>query len=198
MVSVGPMPCPVLMYHDPDGAMPACFQSLSSLALVPDSSAREAKGDFDRAMACSAGTIPAAWETFAGSAGGPTSTKSLCMTASRLAPWPCAMNVCSASGECTSRTSACPRAPRSMAWPDPTATVLTLHLLACSKAGTSVSSNPVSRVLVVVARIIWPLGVAVVEVALPEEPDPQAAVVSIAATSPAALQHRFVTSLSFV
>jgi hypothetical protein len=64
------------------------------------------------------------------------------------------MNACSSAGECTNSASAWPRAPSSMASPEPTASVLTLHSLARSNAGTSVSSRPVSRVLVVVARII--------------------------------------------
>jgi hypothetical protein len=72
------------------------------------------------------------------------------------------MNASSASGECTSSTSAFPFSPIASASPDPTATVFTEHEEAFSKAGTSASSRPESRVLVVVPRIIVPLGVAAV------------------------------------
>src|SRR3954447_1009424 len=173
------MPWPVLRYHEPDGAIPACFQSLSSLALVPESSARDANRALILAIACMAGSMPPASAVLAGSDGGPTSTKSLCITALRVEPWPCCMNFVSASGECTSSTSAWPRAPRSSACPDPTATVLTPHLVAFSKEGTNVSSSPLSRVLVVVPRIIWRLGgVGVDEL----EPEPQPPAATIAAT----------------
>jgi hypothetical protein len=118
------------------------------------------------------------------------------MTALRDEPWPCFMNVCSASGECTRSTSAWPRAPRSSACPEPTATVLTLHLLAFSKAGTKVSSSPVSRVLVVVAMIIWPLA----DVVLVDEPEsePHPATATAAAASIATARRRAVMSLAFV
>jgi hypothetical protein len=86
-----------------------------------------------------------------------------------------------------------------MACPEPTATVLMLHFPLCSNAGTSVSSKPVSRVLVVVASTIWPLGVAVAELLVaPDEPDPQAAVANIPATSTATGQGGLVMSLSSV
>ena len=186
MISVGPMPCPVLRYHGPAGSMPACSQSLSSFAWVPDSSARDANSALDSAIACSACAVSPAPATPAGSPGGPTSTKSLCMTDSRVKPRPSSMNACSASGECTSSTSAWPRAPRSIACPEPTATVLTLHDPVRSKAGTNVSSRPVSCVLVVVARIIRPPGAGVPPPALSAESDPQPA----SATSTAAANQR--------
>ena len=70
----------------------------------------------------------------AGSSLGPSRTKSLCITAARLSPWPCAMYVSSAAGECTSSTSASPLAPMASASPDPTATVLTRQRLPDSYA----------------------------------------------------------------
>src|SRR3954451_22280153 len=184
------------MYHAPDGVMSACCQSLSSLALVPDSSAREANGDVVLAIALMACSMPSALAVLAGSDGGPTKTKSVCITARRGGPWPSFMNVCSAAGEWTSSTSAWPRAPRSSACPEPTATVLTLQSLAFSNAGTSVSSSPVSRVLVVVARIVGPLAAVV----LLDEPEsqPQPANATIAAASSATGWRRAVISPSFV
>ncbi len=89
----------------------------------------------------------------AGSAAGPTRTKSLCITSRRWPAAPSATNFCSAAGECTSSTSASPRRPSSMAWPLPTARVLTCQPVSAVKAGSSSSSSPESWVLVVVARI---------------------------------------------
>ena len=66
------------------------------------------------------------------------------------------MNRCSASGECTSSASASPRSPIVSASPLPTATVFTEHADLRSNAGTTMSSSPVSRVLVVVASTIAP------------------------------------------
>ena len=82
----------------------------------------------------------------------------MCITAARLSPWPCAMYVSSAAGECTSSTSASPLAPMASASPDPTATVLTRQRLPDSYDGTSVSSRPESWVLVVVPRMSVPPG----------------------------------------
>ena len=63
--------------------------------------------------------------TPAGSDGGPTMMKSLCMTSFRFTPLPSSMNFFSAAGECTSRTSASPFEPMAIAWPEPTAMVFT-------------------------------------------------------------------------
>ena len=63
------------------------------------------------------------------------------------------MNFTSASGECTSSTSASPFWPIVIAWPEPTAIVLTIRPDCFSNCGTSTSSSPESWVLVVVARI---------------------------------------------
>ena len=50
----------------------------------------------------------------AGSPGGPTMTKSLCMTSRRFTPCPSATSFCSSAGEWTSRTSASPFLPIAM------------------------------------------------------------------------------------
>ncbi len=63
--------------------------------------------------------------TPAGSAAGPTTTKSLCITVRRSPALPAAINSSSAAGECASTTSASPRSPISIASPLPTAIVLT-------------------------------------------------------------------------
>ena len=97
---------------------------------------------------------------WAGSSGGPTSTKSLCMTGSRLEPWPSAMNFSSAFGECTRSTSALPLSPMAIACPEPTATVFGTQSEFCSNVGRIASSNPESWVLVVVARIMSPVASA--------------------------------------
>ena len=77
----------------------------------------------------------------------------MCITNRRCPAVPSATKACSAAGECTSSTSASPRRPSSMAWPLPTASVLTCHPLSRVNAGSSSSSSPESWVLVVVARI---------------------------------------------
>ena len=149
-------------------------------------------------MACSAGTIPPALDVLAGSAGGPTSTKSLCMTASRLEPWPCCHERLLGIGRVHQQHVGLAARAEVDRLTGTDCDGLDAARPGCSKAGTSVSSSPVSRVLVVVAMIIRPLGVAVVELAPPDEPDPQAAVVRVAASSTATAQGRRVTSLSFV
>jgi len=62
----------------------------------------------------------------AGSDGGPTTMKSLCITKSRRSPFPSFMNCTSSDAACTSTTSASPRAPIARAAPVPTALVFTL------------------------------------------------------------------------
>ena len=71
-----------------------------------------------------------------------------------MTPKPSVMNFISASGECTSSTSASPFWPIDIACPEPTAIVLTIRPDCFSNAGTSTSSSPESCVLVVVARMI--------------------------------------------
>ena len=150
------MPCPVSTYQAPRGRTLALFHSASSFAWVPESSPLDPNGARARAiLRIAAGASPAP-AVRAGSEDGPTSTKSLCITAMRPAPWPSRMNASSAAGECTSRTSASPRSPSSSACPDPTASVLTRQSDPRSNSGTRASRSPVSRVLVVVARNIVP------------------------------------------
>ena len=86
MVSVSPIPCPVSMYHEPFGLIPAASQSESSLVFVPDSSAREANGASAVAMRVNASAAESPPLIPAGSSAGPTTMKSLCMTAFRLTP----------------------------------------------------------------------------------------------------------------
>ena len=86
MVSVSPIPWPVSMYHEPFGSIPAASQSDSSLVFVPDSSARDAKGASAFAMRVKASAAVPAPLIPAGSSAGPTTMKSLCITASRLTP----------------------------------------------------------------------------------------------------------------
>src|SRR6476646_9280787 len=173
------------MYQPPSGLMPARPHRVSSLALVPESSARDAKGARAAAMALSASTASLPRLAWAGSPLGPSSTKSLCITAARLTPWPCAMYFSSAAGECTSSTSAFPLAPRAIASPDPTATVLTRQWLPDSYSGTSVSSRPESWVLVVVPRISVPPGALEGDASLwgPRPGPPQAASSAAAAST---------------
>ena len=136
--------------------IPAASQSASSLAFVPDSSARDAKLSSASAISANASGASLAFETRAGSSAGPTITKSLCITAFLLAPCPSAMKSSSAAGEWTKSTSASPRAPSSIASPEPTAKVFAEHPEVFSKVGSSSSSSPESRVLVVVASTMVP------------------------------------------
>ena len=146
------MPCPVAWYQPPAGVIPACFHRSFSRALVPESSPRDTNSACAAAIFATAPTLSRP-RTPAGSLAGPTSTKSLCITNRRCPAVPSATNACSAAGECTSSTSASPRRPSSMAWPLPTASVLTCHPLSRVNCGSSSSSSPESWVLVVVARI---------------------------------------------
>ena len=79
------MPRPVCWYHVcPSGLTPAAFQSASSLLCVPDLSARETKVPPFAPIALSASTVLVDPLIFAGSAAGPTMTKSLCITRRRF------------------------------------------------------------------------------------------------------------------
>lgn len=73
------MPCPDSWYQFPAGVMPASFQTASSFLCVPESSPRETKRAFCTAIALKASTLDLPF-TPAGSPGGPTMTKSLCIT----------------------------------------------------------------------------------------------------------------------
>ena len=77
-------------------SMPASFHKARSFLWVPDSSPREAKGALASAILCSAAGASFMPETPAGSALGPTMTKSLYMTSKRFTPQPSATNFSSA------------------------------------------------------------------------------------------------------
>ena len=122
------MPWPVLTYQSPDGVMPAAFQMVSSLALVPESSPRVKKVDLVSAILVKASAATVMPLMPAGSLVGPTMMKSLYITACRSTPNPSAMYFSSAAGECTRRTSASPVSPILRASPLPTATTLVLYI----------------------------------------------------------------------
>ena len=93
------------------------------------------------ASASAAESIPA---MPAGSASGPTITKSLYMTSSRLTPWSASINASSLARACTRSTSASPCSPSANACPVPTATTSTVIPLSSSKTGKIASSRPES------------------------------------------------------
>src|SRR6185503_16655651 len=153
MPRVAPIPCPDSMYHGAAGSIPACFQSVSSRAWVPDLSPRETKREPVAASFFSASTAFGVPLILAGSSSGPMMTKSLYMTSRRFSILPSSTNFLSSAGAWARVTSASPRAARARAWPVPTEMVLTLRPLCFSNIGTSTSSSPESWVLVVVERI---------------------------------------------
>jgi hypothetical protein len=120
---------------------------------VPDLSPRETKRDWLSAMRLRASSAFGSPLIFAGSSGGPMTTKSLYMTRRRLDILPSATYFFSRPGACASVTSASPRAANAKAWPVPTEMVFTVSPLFFSNKGTSTSSSPESWVLVVVARM---------------------------------------------
>ena len=82
------MPVAASTYQGPAGAMPVCFQRFFSKMSVPELSPREMNVAREAAIARSASKmfLP---RVCAGSAGGPTRTKSLCITSRRRSPFPC-------------------------------------------------------------------------------------------------------------
>ena len=88
--SVAPMPWPDSMYQGAAGTTPAAFQRASSSAWVPDLSPRDTNRAPAAAILPSAATALVAPAIFAGSAAGPTSTKSLYMTSRRCVSVPSA------------------------------------------------------------------------------------------------------------
>ena len=144
------------MYQSPAGSTPASRQTSRSFRCVPESSPLETKGERPSAIAPNASAMEVEPRMLAGSDGGPTRTKSLCMTARRLSPWPSAMNRSSSSGEWARITSASPRRPNWRACPLPTATTFTSMPVSSRNSGTSTSSRPLSCVLVVVASVSVP------------------------------------------
>ena len=151
------MPAPARTYQSPAGSTPASRQICLLLPVRPGV---VAPGDEGRAAPGRSPANASAMEveprTLAGSAGGPTRTKSLCMTARRPSPWPSAMNRSSSSGEWARITSASPRRPSCRACPLPTATTFTSMPVCSRNSGTSTSSRPLSCVLVVVASVSVP------------------------------------------
>ena len=122
------MPEPVSRYQPPEAAptsTPVAAQSPSSAWWVPLSSPREANGASAPAIFANAATASVMPVTPAGSAGGPTMTKSLYITSKRTTPCPSATNFSSADLACTSRTSPSPFAAFLIACPVPTATTRT-------------------------------------------------------------------------
>src|SRR5450759_774653 len=149
------MPWPVDTYHGlPFGATVAEAQMETSFVYVPELSPREMKGAFPAAMRLNAATALVVSLTFAGSAAGPTMTKSLYITGLRSVPKPFATKLVSAAGLWTSRTSASFFTPSAMASPEPTATTFKVKVgFAFSNAGMSTSKRPESSVEVVDARM---------------------------------------------
>ncbi len=82
---------------------------------MPEPSPRETKVAPESTIFWSASAADVMPAIPAGSLFGPTMRNVLCMTSSRSTPLPAAMNSFSAAGECTSRTSASPFAPISIA-----------------------------------------------------------------------------------
>ena len=110
MFSAGPMPDPVSRYHGAllvevdAGVLPVAQLGRVRAALVAARDERRLRGlDLAQASRMSLPGEPA------GSAFGPTSTKSLYMTCRRLTPKPSATNFSSAALSCTNTTSASPR-----------------------------------------------------------------------------------------
>jgi len=95
--SVCPMPVAASTYHAPAGLSPACCQRSISSRFVPDLSPREMKREPLAAIRLSAFRVVMPF-TPAGSAGGPTTMKSLCMKRARRSPLPWSMKSCSAFG----------------------------------------------------------------------------------------------------
>ena len=147
------MPCPDSMYQGDAGVRPSAFQSASSRACVPDLSPRETNRAPAAAMRRNAPAAFFAPRRPAGSASGPSTTKSLYMTRRRLSSLPLATYVFSSAGAWASVTSASPRAASARAWPVPTAIVLTVNPVCFSNIGTSTSRSPESWVEVVVERM---------------------------------------------
>ena len=112
------------MYQLPLGSIPACFQSASSRAWVPDLSPRDTNRASAAAILFSASTAGSPL-TRAGSSAGPITMKSLYMTRRRFAILPSSTYFLSRAGACARVTSASPRAARARAWPVPTEIVLT-------------------------------------------------------------------------
>ena len=143
--SVAPMPEPVSRYQSPEasaGSTLASFQRLFSFLWVPLSSPRDAKRDPDSAILVRAPVTSVMPLIPAGSAFGPTMTKSLYMTSKRSTPLPSATNFSSDGLAWTSSTSPSPLAAFLSAWPVPTATTRTSMPVLSLNWGRMLSRRP--------------------------------------------------------
>ena len=150
--SVAPMPEPVSRYQPPESAaasIPAARHSRSSALWVPLSSPRDANGARTLAILASAAGVSVMPAMRAGSACGPTITKSLYIASARARPWPSATNFSSASRSWTSSASPSPLAALRIAWPVPTATTRTSIPVLARNTGRMRSNRPEFRVEVV-------------------------------------------------
>ena len=93
------MPCPIFWYQEPDGSMPAAFQMVNSLALVPELSPREMNVALASAIFLNASAATFIPLIPAGSSAAPTTMKSLYMTSRRSMPRPLSMKAFSSAGE---------------------------------------------------------------------------------------------------
>ena len=106
------MPPPISRYQPPAplfGSIAAIRHSRNSSACVPLRSPRDTKATFASAILLSAATASCPPAICAGSAAGPTMTKSFHAVCRRPVPCPSAMNCSSASGSCTRTRSASAR-----------------------------------------------------------------------------------------
>ena len=151
------MPWPTSRYHWPRpaaGSTPASCHRRSSAACVPERSPRLTNAARASAIRRSASLVSRSPLTRAGSAAGPTTTKSLNITCRRGPPKPSATKRSSATRSCTNTTSASPRRPTSSAWPVPSATTRTVMPVSAVKIGRMWRNRPDCSVLVVLATVM--------------------------------------------
>ena len=150
------MPEPVSRYQGPNeaGLRPPASQIRSSALLVPLSSPRDTKVARPAAILAIAAAASSMPETAAGSADGPTMTKSLYITLRLSMPNPVATNAFSAWGSCTKSASASPWRASRMAWPVPTAITRTVTPVALVNRGRMWPNSPEFCVEVVEATVM--------------------------------------------
>jgi hypothetical protein len=152
------MPPPMSRYHEPPpvlaGSISAARHRRCSRASVPLLSPRDTKGAPASPIAMNAATASWPPAMCAGSARGPTTMKSFQAICRRSAPWPSAMNCCSASGSCTSTRSASPRAAVASAWPVPCARTRTEIPVVLVNSGRTRARSPEFSTEVVEASTI--------------------------------------------
>ena len=143
-----PMPPPMSRYQlSPDardGCRPTARHRRFSSASVPLLSPRDTKDAWAAAIVRSAARASWPPATWAGSAAGPTITKSFQAICRRSPPWPSAMNLSSASGSWTNTMSASPRAAVASAWPVPWAMTRIETPVSAVNFGKRTSSRPES------------------------------------------------------